>query len=468
MKFFDAFRIALHNLWQNKSRTILTIIIVLVVSALIMAMCLIGTNFISNNERMLKMMLDTDGSTYYISGTYDEGGSSHSDSYRNPTLAQAIAAREIAHEHRDAVDYAGYTLAAYGGRPGIRSVVIESDPFGNAVGNNPNDVVLLTDFAFAMPEPYIVGVTEGRGWNAADNESHNIWLSSDTMLGFGRQGLDYRIGDTLPLTFTEYEERYNERVLVSTETIGYTIAGIFDKTESENSWSRNPDAYIAAAPIEALYAGSEKEIIIGEITAGFYRAPDAYDYSKAVSAFKAYVGAVNKTIGPGYDWEGKATELFGNDFLDESEMLRLMGMLILGVLLILAFLILLLSIGSVANTIIISVDKNRKFIGLMKAMGLKNKGVKSIVYKEALVTIFLGVALAVCLVLCLGGPMETLLDFIFGSMAYGLEFSVRFTLSPWVPVGTAIAFFLMAILFSRGSLNRMGKADVITIISEVA
>lgn len=75
MKFFDAFRIALHNLWQNKSRTILTIIIVLVVSALIMAMCLIGTNFISNNERMLKMMLDTDGSTYYISGTYDEGGS---------------------------------------------------------------------------------------------------------------------------------------------------------------------------------------------------------------------------------------------------------------------------------------------------------------------------------------------------------------------------------------------------------
>ena len=468
MKFFDAFRIALHNLWQNKSRTILTIIIVLVVSALIMAMCLIGTNFISNNERMLKMMLDTDGSTYYISGTYDEGGSSHSDSYRNPTLAQAIAAREIAHEHRDAVDYAGYTLAAYGGRPGTRSVVIESDPFGNAVGNNPNDVVLLTDFAFAMPEPHVAGLTEGRGWNAADNESHNIWLSSDTMLGFGRQGLDYRIGDMLSLTFTEYEEQYGDREVVSSETIDYTIAGIFDKTESEYSWSSAPDAYIAAAPAEALFAGSAEDILIGDLTAGFYRAPDAYDYSKAVSAFKAYVGAVNRTIGPGYDWYGKETELFGNDFLDESEMLRLMGMLILGVLIILAFLILLLSIGSVANTIIISVDKNRKFIGLMKAMGLKNKGVKSIVYKEALVTIFLGVALAVCLVLCLGGPMETLLDFIFGSMAYGYEFSVRFTLSPWVPVGTAIAFFLMAILFSRGSLNRMGKADVITVISEVA
>lgn len=466
MKFFDAFRIALHNLWQNKSRTILTIIIVLVVSALIMAMCLIGTNFISNNERMLKMMLDTDGSTYYISGTYGpEGGQNRS--YRNPTLAQAIVARETAHEHRDAVDYIGYKFSPYLGEDGDRAVGIESDALRNAVGHEPDEVVLLTDFAFAMPEPHVAGVTEGRGWNAADNESHNIWLSSDTMLGFGRQGLDYRIGDTLPLTFTEYEMRYRDREAVSSETIEYTIAGIFDKTESESSWHYS-DAYIAAAPAEALFAGSTEDILIGDLTAGFYRAPDAYDYSKAVSAFKAYVGAVNRTIGPGYDWEGKETELFGNDFLDESEMLRLMGMLILGVLIILAFLILLLSIGSVANTIIISVDKNRKFIGLMKAMGLKNKGVKSIVYKEALVTIFLGVALAVCLVVCLGGPMETLLDFIFGSMAYGLDFSVRFTLSPWVPVGTAIAFFLMAILFSRGSLNRMGKADVITVISEVA
>ncbi len=465
MKFFDAFRIALHNLWQNKSRTILTIIIVIVVSALIMAMCLIGTNFISNNERMLKMMLDVDGTTFYLSGSYGPDG--QYDSYRNATLIQAAVARRTARVHPDAVDYIGYKFTSYSGDNDDRTVGIGSDALMNAAGREPTDAVLLTDFAFPMP-PQVAGVTEGRGWNAADNDSYNIWLSTEVMLGFGRQGIDVAVGDTLPLTFTEYRMRYNDREVVSTETINYTVAGIFEKAESEYSWNASPDAYIAAAPIESSFAESAEDILISDLTAGFCRAPDAYDYDKAVSAFEAYLKDVNASIGPGYDWDGNETDLFGCDFLDESEMLRLMGLLIMGILLILAFLILLLSIGSVANTIVISVDKNRKFIGLMKAMGLKNKGVKSIVYKEALVTIFFGVALAVCLVLCLAGPMETLLDFIFGSMAYGFEFSVRFTLSPWVPIGTAAAFFLMAILFSRGSLNRMGKADVITVISEVA
>ena len=40
MKFGDVFKIALHNLWHNKSRTVLTVIIVTIVSSLIMGHCL--------------------------------------------------------------------------------------------------------------------------------------------------------------------------------------------------------------------------------------------------------------------------------------------------------------------------------------------------------------------------------------------------------------------------------------------
>ncbi len=463
MKFFDSFRIAVHNLWQNKSRTLLTIIIVLVVSALIMAMCLLGTNFISNNDRMLTDMLNEQGTTYVVSGSYDPDSSMRE--YRYPEYRQIKELMDIARKYPDAVDYSGVKMWSVSYSDESYSLSMRSESLEQAV-MGLSDTVVFTDFSFPMPATMCAAVKEGRTWNADDNGSYRIWLSQDAMMGLAKLGYNLKLGDPLPISFElRRGEDKNGSDTVSV-TNSYTLTGIFEKAQSNNSWQRLPDVYISADFLKEFIG--DRKLYVGSVDMGFYRAEGTYNYRTTVNAFKKFVDEVNAQLGPAYNDEGEETVYFSNEFLKESRMMRIIGLVILGIMVILAFLILLLSIGSVANTIIISVDKNRKFIGLMKAMGLKNKGVNSIVYKEALITILIGVVLATCLVLCLGGPMTSLLDMILGGMYYSSEFTVRFTVSPYVPICTVLAFLGMAILFSRGSLNKMGKADVITIISEVA
>lgn len=463
MRFFDSFRIAVHNLWQNKSRTLLTIIIVLVVSALIMAMCLLGTNFISNNDRMLADMLQKQGTMYNISGSYDPDSSFREYTY--PDYEQVSMIIDTARKYPDAVDYAGFRMSANYAE-GAYSLYIDNEELEQAV-MGLSEALVFTDFSFPMPSTKCASVIEGRTWNAEDNGTFGIWLSQDAVMELAKRGHNLKLGDSLPISF---RLRKNKEDISGSDTVSvtnsYILTGIFKKAQPQVSWQRNPDIYIASDFLNDFIG--DKKVYANSVEMGFYREQGSYNYRNTVSAFKKFVNEVNANLGPAYDFRGKKTAYFANDFLDSSRLTRMIGFLILGILVILAFLILLLSIGSVANTIIISVDKNRKFIGLMKAMGLKNKGVNGIVYKEAFITISIGVILATCLVLCLGGPMTSLLDMILGGMYYSTEFTVRFTVSPYVPICTILAFLGMALLFSRGSLNRMGKADVITIISEVA
>ena len=142
----------------------------------------------------------------------------------------------------------------------------------------------------------------------------------------------------------------------------------------------------------------------------------------------------------------------------------------MAVVIILGLLILILSVGSVANTIIISVDKNRKFIGLMKAMGLNQRGVKKIVTCESLVQIILGVLVGVAVLFLLQPVVFSLMESMFASMFayYEVEFAVSVRIPFYLPMVTALLFFLFASLFSRGSLGKIARQDVISTISEVA
>lgn len=457
MKFFDSLKIALHNLWQNKSRTVLTIIIVLVVSALIMAMVLIGTNFMDNNERMLKQMLDTEGASYNLDSVWH-------DSRPTEALPEAEIVLEAARNHPGGVDYSGVKFSDSSNIDGGKGLEIRLDE--RQYMNN----LVCADFALGMGGSRVAEVLEGRAWSAADNESRGLWVSEELVRSFAESGGSLTVGDTVPLTFRQtvtkisYDGRWSTEIL-RTDTVDYTVLGVFDIPETERYVYPNPaQAYISVWPVLETYGS---ELAIGYIDVGFFRDPADYNYRDAQKAMQAFVDEVNGKIPPNVNSRGQETARFRNSFLYESLAMRMAGLLILGILILLAFLILLLSIGSVANTIIISVDKNRKFIGLMKAMGLKNKGVKQIVYKEAIVTVIIGVALATALIFCLTGAMHSLIGAVLGSM-YGGDFTMTFVINPLVPVITTLAFLGMAILFSKGSLNKMGKADVITIISEVA
>ena len=55
----DVFRLSCRNLWQNKSRSALTVVIIAAVSALIMLVCVLGVSFLNNTVSYTHLTLPT-------------------------------------------------------------------------------------------------------------------------------------------------------------------------------------------------------------------------------------------------------------------------------------------------------------------------------------------------------------------------------------------------------------------------
>ncbi|MEG2085182.1 MAG: FtsX-like permease family protein, partial [Clostridia bacterium] len=126
----------------------------------------------------------------------------------------------------------------------------------------------------------------------------------------------------------------------------------------------------------------------------------------------------------------------------------------------------LLSIGCVSNTIKITVEQNRKFFGMMKAIGMQNKTVRAVVQWQAvimtLISVLLSSALVAGLVLAMKGILTSLTSMMFGNCAI-----VICSLSPYIPLVTFFALIGFVLLFTRSSLMKISKMDVISVISEV-
>lgn len=128
--------------------------------------------------------------------------------------------------------------------------------------------------------------------------------------------------------------------------------------------------------------------------------------------------------------------------------------------------ILVISIGSVANSIIISVDKNKRFLGVMMAVGLRTGGVKRIVQYEALIIIMLATGLAFGLLKLFQRYFMPVIDFLMSLP--GFTDSSIVVLPFYIPLITIVGFIAMALLFARKSLTKIINMDVISVISEVA
>lgn len=79
MRFGDILRLCRQNLWRRKSRTILTVLGVIVGCCSIVLMVSLGQGINEQNEKMLKSMGDLSIVTVYTNGyagPMDDGGSS--------------------------------------------------------------------------------------------------------------------------------------------------------------------------------------------------------------------------------------------------------------------------------------------------------------------------------------------------------------------------------------------------------
>lgn len=452
MKFFDSLKIALHNLLNNKSRTILTIVIVFVVSSLIMAMCLLGTNFISIQDKFNLAIFDQEGTDYYLYQKYTD------DNNAMDTISDANTVINIAKDYPDIVDECYFTT----------DEKFYFDTSNSSSPENPEYYQGDLDVGFAqfsIPFSSKIGnITKGRIWTETDNGTNGIWINEKEIERSYNSGIDFSIGKKIVVNLQNYSGNENKII-----PIEYTINGIFAPNEGDRYNYYMPDCITSAAYTSSKLSATNNNRM-RYFKMSYLPVSGSYSYKDTENRMTELVDKVTEKIGVNRYPDGRTSPRFGSYFIDQMQISKIMGVIIMAVLVLLAFLILILSIGSVANTIMISVDKNRKFIGLMKAMGLNNGGVKRIVYIESIMTILIGVLIGTFILFIISPLMLQLLNVIFGSMfgSYGVSVPVIFTIPFYVPLITILAFIGMAILFSRGSLNRICKADVITVISEVA
>ncbi len=139
---------------------------------------------------------------------------------------------------------------------------------------------------------------------------------------------------------------------------------------------------------------------------------------------------------------------------------------IIFLMVIISLVVLLLSIGCVANSIQITVEQNAQFFGVMKAIGMRNSNLYFIIYTQAVIIILATIITASgAAVGLLSVLTPAILSFLTTLGAPPLQLSL--TLPVYMPFIVLFVLIGLVILWTAKSLKGLAKKDVITMINEV-
>ena len=148
MKLFDRYKISLHNIKNNKSRSILTTAIVYIISLLIMTILCIGISFSNNMSSVIKEYYQKSTEpisvNYYLYGNSTDGGVFDKNVYS--TLKTTLV------NHEPVISYAKYQ---------------------NGYGSN----ISIGDHRFALNDYY--EIIEGANVTKEDSATNAILVSSN-------------------------------------------------------------------------------------------------------------------------------------------------------------------------------------------------------------------------------------------------------------------------------------------------
>lgn len=186
------------------------------------------------------------------------------------------------------------------------------------------------------------------------------------------------------------------------------------------------------------------------------------DYNKAVSAYKALEKAIKNSLPQGSDRTYCAVVELVSENQAES-------LFFVGGAIIIAVVLLLLSVGSISNTMIISVDQNRKLSAIMRCIGVSEGDLYKIFICECAMTIIVGVALAfitlVCLTVLLKNLVFSLAKFIYGYSTAELSAFVSYVFPFYIPILTAVFFIAFTALFSIKVFKAQMKKNPVEVLS---
>ncbi len=463
MNIFSILRLSLHNLWNNKLRTLLTIIVLTVVSFVVVLLAGVGYSFYRSLNANVSFMFANNTSTISVSYRvpyYDSkyGYESSADGVFTPEQVDKIF--EILDNDDGYITSVGFIgESIYGDGLRVYSDLRASD------GSN-NDIYIAPYYSKSNPfidakgyedGSYLAG---GRMWNASDTGSKNCWLDKSQMSR-------YDVGDEISLSRTNqyYGNGPYEPEVIWEDT--FTVAGFLDLKSGSYQTYAFIDYKLFTDEKEPVvdWSSNRDKMVITNVYAKMVP-QKGFEYGvKTQNYIKALVKRLNSEIVP---TESGAEMSASCDILDEMMMATVMSLIVIALIVIVSLIIILLSIGSVANTIKISAEQNRKFFGVMKAIGMKNKSLRHILIGQIIIMTVVAVAIASLVAYLMIGVVKSLLGSLVTSLFFIIDDPIVIcSISPVIPVGITLLLIGFVLLFTRSSLHEFSKMDVISVINEV-
>lgn len=438
MKLLDRYKISLHNIKNNKSRSILTTVIVYIISLLIMAILCIAISFSSNMTSVIKEYYEKADEP--ISINYNLYGKSPDGKIFDKSIYDSVS--NIVSNHSEIVSYARYS---------------------NSYGDN--DIII--DYRFGLNEFY--EIIEGSNVTGQDVNKNNVLVSASFANDYYiANGVKLNPGDTIQYTFTYEIPEEEYRTFSKNKELELKVKGIFKSKDVEQESYQPILSANSKIIMDIGYLFNEIQDMNVNSASYYYNTTKTnFNDDELKDKLDSFVTELKSTL-PKSEY---GSSVYCNA-LEDLKMSSIIGLVIIGLATFLCLVLILLSIGSLANTIMISVDKNKKFIGLLKALGLNEKDLKSTIKLESITTIVLGIVLSFLTIILLSNVLTDLnaliINSLFANYVKSVNYQAVFAFPIYVPIIVFVFFVVFTLLFARGSMSKIAKTDPMAVISEVA
>ena len=431
MKLGSILKISIHNIMQNKTRSLLTIIVLFVMATVLMLMAAFGVSFYQSADASVQKQFQTSETQFILTYMNSENDTAPD------TIEMPVS---VVQSTLDIMNGSNSLFTKIYLKGYAQNLKIKKDD-QNVVAVNGIVPYYAKSNMFFGSDNYLY---EGRMWNASDDNSTNIWLSS-------YYTNYYKLGEEVTLSFDATQK--------------FKICGFFNYSQwagQDNGTLFIDYHYCNGTKAQSKDTTSDSPVLYVESITGEMIPQESFNYGlKTQNRFKD----LNEQL---YTYtKGSKGIVVECELLSLLETSRNILLGVLGIVAFLGMIIIMLSIGSVANAIKITVEQNRKFFGMMKAIGMKDRTVKDIVQWQAALMILVSVVLSTAVVMGLILALKSVLTSLVGMM-FGANAVIACTVSPIIPIVTFVALIFSVLISANASLNDISKMDVISVISEVS
>ena len=460
MTFRDCYRLTLHSIKENKARSILTVIISTFLSTLIMGMMALAVSFSKNSDNIINKAYFSDDSIITVN-------------YQNSRV-QAVEDQEV------------FT------KKYLESFYKTIDDYSDMVQFIQYETNVLSTFNFVdskYSQEVGINIIEGRNVEPSEKGNEVIVSKAYYLKSLEDEDIeDYTIG-SVHTSKVQYRKVVNTRSIEQHElNLEYVVVGIYDYPEEQGVVVNGEKKFIfynnLVADVNLLLNIDTDDIYISAFTISHFTNGKVSSPKKVINRLNSLKTTLNKLLPQAVSVEyflglGGGVELIKHysdgakcnayEKYAENDAIRF---IVIAIAIFFAIILLLMSIGSLANSVLISIERSKKFIGLLKALGMRGRSLKSIVIFESITLISAGVVLGYLLLFTLYTPLTSLINTIIGSTYSSYLKVTAYVSSIYIPIyillGALLAFILLTYLFSRGSLHKIAKTDPMAVISEVS